>query len=506
MLFNSIEFILFLPIVSIIFFILPHKFRWAWLLLASCYFYISFTPYYILLLLSVVIVDYFMGIFIENSRKKGNIGPKIFLAIGIIFPLIILFIFKYFNFFNDAVKELSHLLHLNYSPKILNLILPIGISFYTFQSISYVIDVYRGTQKAEKHFGIFALFVAFFPQLVAGPIERPENMLHQFYEKQSYDYKRVTDGLKLMAWGFFKKLVIADRVAFVVNEVYNHPHDYWGIYFILATFFFAVQIYCDFSGYSDIAIGSAKVMGFKLMDNFKRPYFSQTMSEFWKRWHISLSTWFRDYLYIPLGGSRTAKWRWQYNLVITFLISGVWHGANWTFIFWGALHVLFILIGIWTGNIRKKIIQTIRLNKLPRTYTVIRISVIFLMVCFAWIFFRANSLTDAFYITQHLFTGVGDLLSAIITLDNERIKTLTDIARGNTILGFSRETYRAEMTIALFSILLMGIFHFLQERGSIKEMLSKKPVLVRWSIYCILILSILFFGVFSSEQFIYFQF
>lgn len=268
----------------------------------------------------------------------------------------------------------------------LKLLLPIGLSFHTFQSLSYVIEVYRGHQKAERNFGIYALYVMFYPQLVAGPIERPKNLLHQFYEEHYFDYQRVVDGLKLMLWGLFKKVVIADRLSVLVNEVYGNPSGHQGFLLVIATVFFAFQIFCDFSGYSDMAIGSAQVMGFKLMDNFNRPYFSKSIAEFWKRWHISLSSWFRDYIYIPLGGNRVPQWRMCCNLFLTFLLSGLWHGANWTFVIWGGLNGFYMVFSILTHDPRKKLVQWTGLDRHPKAHKYLNVMVVFSLVCLGWIF------------------------------------------------------------------------------------------------------------------------
>ena len=408
MIFNSWEFALFFPLVTVLYFVLPHKFRWMLLLLASCLFYMTFIPVYILILLFTIVVDYFAGIFIEKSEGHRR---KVFLTASIIVNVGALVFFKYFNFINGNMLELARLVHWNYPIGALNIILPIGLSFHTFQAMSYTIEVYRGKQKAEKHFGLYSLYVMFYPQLVAGPIERPQNLIHQFKEKHEFDYTNVTEGLKLMAWGLFKKVVIADRLAVVVNRVYRNPEIYPGLPTLIATIFFAFQIYCDFSGYSDIAIGAARVMGFKLMLNFKRPYFSKSISEFWKRWHISLSSWFRDYLYIPLGGSRVSKWRWQYNLLIVFLLSGLWHGANWTFVIWGALNGIYLIASVWTENARAKLVELSGLSKYPETHKLIKMLITFCLVCFAWIFFRANSLKDALFISGHLFNGFTNIFN-----------------------------------------------------------------------------------------------
>ena len=332
MLFNSINFIFFFIIVTFLYFALKHKYRWFLLLGSSCYFYMAFVPIYILILGFTIVIDYFAGIFLETSRGKKK---RLFLLASLIANIGVLCIFKYYNFLNTNLSILLHGAGYQNPIPYLSILLPIGLSFHTFQAMSYTIEVYRGNQKAERNFGIYALYVMFYPQLVAGPIERPQNLIHQFYEKHTFDYSRVVAGLKLMLWGLFKKIVIADRLAIYVNAVYNNPTHHSGITLILATVFFAFQIYCDFSGYSDIAIGAAKIMGFKLMTNFNRPYFSRNISEFWKRWHISLSTWFKDYLYISLGGRRVSIPRWYFNLLFVFLVSGLWHGANWTFLIWG---------------------------------------------------------------------------------------------------------------------------------------------------------------------------
>src|SRR5882724_10012332 len=325
MVFNSLQFLIFFPVITILYFLLKRTGRIYMLLAASCYFYMAFIPVYILILIITILIDYFAGIFIARSEGRKK---KYFLWISIVSTCLVLFIFIYYNFFIGTANDLFTLFHV---PKVLNfanIILPIGLSFHTFQSLSYVIEVYRGRQKAERNFIVYALYVMFYPQLVAGPIERPQNLLHQFYEEHEFSYARVGEGLKQMTWGFFKKVVIADRLSILVDHVYNQAHHYQGWPLIVATYFFTFQIYCDFSGYSDIAIGAAKVMGFKLMDNFKRPYFSKSIPEFWRRWHISLSTWFRDYLYIPLGGNRVNAFRRQLNIFIVFLVSGLWHGAN----------------------------------------------------------------------------------------------------------------------------------------------------------------------------------
>ncbi len=368
--------------------------------------------------------------------------------------------------------------------------LPVGISFYTFQTLSYTIDVYNGRTQAQKHLGIFAVYVSFFPQLVAGPIERSKNLLPQFYIEHKFSFNRIKYGLQQMLWGFFKKVVIADRLAIVVDAVYNNLDDYTGISLLVATLFFAFQIYCDFSGYSDIAIGSARIMGFELMDNFKRPYFSKSILEFWRRWHISLSTWFRDYLYIPLGGSRVVKWRWYYNLFITFIISGLWHGANWTFITWGGLHGIFLILAIILTKPERYIIKMLKLDN-SIIHKIYKVTFTFSLVCFAWIFFRANNISDALYIINNLFIDISDYSD---------IQKMKINLRG---IGVSLN----EILISISLIILMEVYNIYERSGDVWKKLEKKPIWIRWGLYYILLFCILFLAPYSRlNNFIYFQF
>lgn len=450
------------------------------LLAASCIFYMAFIPKYILILAFTIIIDYIAGIMIEKAEGRKR---KIFLIVSIISNVSILAFFKYYNFFSANLNSLFHFLDLKTAIPALKIILPIGLSFHTFQAMSYTIEVYRGGQKAERNLGIYALYVMFFPQLVAGPIERPQNLLHQFYEKHDFNYTNAVNGLRMMLWGFFLKMVVADRLAIFVNNIYNHAAHYSGLPLLLSTYFFAFQIYGDFAGYSFIAIGAAKVMGFTLMDNFNRPYFSQTISEFWKRWHISLSSWFKDYLYIPLGGNRVKKSRWLINLFIVFLISGFWHGAGWNFIIWGSLHGFYLVFSILTENFRNSFVDFIKLIKFPKLYKTVKILITFNLVSFSWIFFRANSLSDAFYIITHLFSGFLSAYNYLI-----QISILKDILLG------------------LFAVLFMEIIHIIQEKISITQLINNKHMAIRWAIYFIMIFGILLFGVFKEMSFIYFQF
>lgn len=479
MLFNSLQFALFFPVVTALYFILPQRYRWFMLLVASCVFYAAFIPAYLLILFVLIAIDYAAGLMIERAAAGQK---RYYLLVSIVSTCLVLFVFKYYGFFNANLSRLAGLIHWNYPVPALNLILPIGLSFHTFQSLSYVIEVYRGKQKAEHHLGIYALYVMFYPQLVAGPIERPGHMLHQFYEHHRFDYQRVTDGLKLMAWGLFKKVVVADRLVYYVDAVYKHPSDQFGIALLTATFFFAFQIYCDFSGYSDIAVGAAKVMGFRLMQNFKRPYFAKSIGEFWQRWHISLSSWFRDYVYIPLGGNRVPFGRWEFNVIVTFLLSGLWHGANWTFVIWGMLHGLYYIAE-----------SAARRSGLAVSSRFFRAAGIFCLVGFAWIFFRASSLSDALCVIRRLPTGYVYMVN---NLDNYRFFGLM----------LARQGLRPFL-LAWLGIMVLSIVELIQRRGSIIARVRRLPPAVRWALYYALIMSIVLFGAFDRNyQFIYFQF
>jgi D-alanyl-lipoteichoic acid acyltransferase DltB (MBOAT superfamily) len=487
MLFNSLSFLIFFPIVTLFYFLIPHRYRWFFLLMASWVFYMAFLPIYILILALTIAIDYAAGLLIERTEGRRK---KVFLIISIVSTCGAIFVFKYFNFFNSNLAQVAHFLHWNYPIESLSLILPVGISFYTFQGISYVIEVYRGHQKAETHIGIFALYISFYPQLVAGPIERPGNLLPQFYEKHSYEDQRVMDGLKLMVWGFFKKVVVADRLALVVDQVYQDPTQFNGFPLIAGALFFGIQVYCDFSGYSDIAIGSAQVMGFRLMDNFNRPFHSTSMAEFWRRWHISLMTWFRDYVYIPLGGNRVGKWRWYFNIFVTFTLSGLWHGAHWGMIIWGSLNGCYLIFSDWTKDLRGKGIQTIRLDRFPKFHRGLKIAFAFLLFCFTLIIFRSKTLSDAFYVITHLGAGLGS---------SEGVKTSMGV-----LYDLSFDRY--QLIFTLLSIVIMVLIERMEPLRNMRQMFSKKPILFRWAMYYFIILFLIFFGEYNDQAFIYFQF
>ncbi len=461
MLFNSLQFLLFFIVVTILYYKLPHAHRWKLLLVASCYFYMIFMPIYILILGFTIVVDYWAGICIENSKNEKK---RLYLIASLVANIGVLAFFKYWNFLNDNISLVLHKLSISNPVPYTSILLPIGLSFHTFQAMSYTIEVYRGKQKAEKHFGLYSLYVLFYPQLVAGPIERPQNVLPQFYEVKKWNWERVKEGILLMSFGFFKKVVIADRLAIVVGDAYSNPNHSNGLTLLLATLFFTIQIYCDFSGYSDIAIGSAKVMGFKLMDNFKTPYFSKNISDFWNRWHISLSTWFKDYLYIPLGGNRVAEWHWYINILVVFIVSGFWHGANYTFLVWGALHGFYLVI----YNVFKKYIKV----TIPDILGVI---VTFFLASFAWIFFRANNLSDAILIIKEI--GESSYKQHLLTSMN-----------WNEIV---------------FSFILIVLL-FCKEKW-LYTLPSKNNTLFYSFVFTMVTLCY-FFGEFTLNQFIYFQF
>jgi D-alanyl-lipoteichoic acid acyltransferase DltB (MBOAT superfamily) len=488
MLFNSLDFLIFFPITTWLYFVLPQRYRGLFLLLASCIFYMFFIPVYILILGVTILIDYWAGRFIETSRADQK---KVWLWSSVLATCLVLFVFKYFNFFSASIAAIGNFFGATYSVATLSLILPIGLSFHTFQSLSYVIEVYRGRQKAEKNFWTYALYVMFYPQLVAGPIERPQNLLKQFYEKHEFLVGRVVEGLQWIVWGFFKKMVIADRLAIFVNAIYAQPQNYSGPYLLMGTVFFAFQIYCDFSGYTDIARGCAKVLGFRLMQNFDQPYTAKSISEFWRRWHISLSTWFRDYVYIPLGGKRGGSWQWSGNLMLVFLLSGLWHGANWTFVAWGALNGFYMVFSVWTQPLRAQIEVILQVRRYLRLYQVWNVAVTFSLVCFAWIFFRAHSIHDAFYIVKNLGSGW--------------TAQVFNIPAFKTTLE-SMGSHHWEFGVALISIIFLQGLYYFQRHHPVDILFQKLGVFGRWSIYTAAVLIIVIFGVYQKNQFIYFQF
>jgi D-alanyl-lipoteichoic acid acyltransferase DltB (MBOAT superfamily) len=487
MFFNSLDFAIFFPIVFILYWALSQnlKQRNAFILIVSYIFYGWWNWKFLSLIIISSFVDYFVGKRLgkeENQKKRKSL-----LILSLFVNLGFLIYFKYFNFFIESFVDAFSLFGKELEITTLEIILPVGISFYTFQTLSYTVDIYKKKFQPTNDIIAFFAFVAFFPQLVAGPIERASHLLPQFFEKYKFNYQQVKSGLLLMLWGLFKKMVIADRVALLVNETYNNVGNYYGVEFVVGTIFFAFQIYCDFSGYSDIAIGASRTMGFDLMKNFDSPYFSKSITEFWRRWHISLSTWFRDYVYIPLGGSRNGKYRTYLNLFLVFLVSGIWHGAAMTFVIWGAVHGIIIVLEKATGSFRKNIFKSIKLTKNNLVGRLFFMTITFVIVCFAWIFFRANSLADAYAIVGKIFA-----------FDKGEKTIITEI-------GMDASNFYA----ALIFIALMIIFEIIHKRKSMVVTLAKQNILVRWSFYLIAALVLVVFGIYGSydeSQFIYFQF
>ena len=497
MVFNSIEFLIFFPVVLFLYFVLPQKLRWILLLSASYYFYVSWNLSLIWLILFTTAVSYLSAILIGNLKEKYPNGEKrgrerFWLILTLLVSLGVLFFFKYFNFLSDSVNAIANLFRAEQAdPLVLNLILPVGISFYTFQTLSYVIDIYRGSIKPERHFGYYALYVSFFPQLVAGPIERPENLIPQLHEKHRFEWSNAIPGLRKMLIGFFKKVVVADLLATYVNAVYNAPSEATGFGVLLATVLFAFQIYCDFAGYTDIAIGCAEVMGIRLMQNFDRPYISESIQEFWRRWHISLSSWFKDYIYFPLGGSRCKKWRHMLNICIVFFVSGLWHGAAWTFVIWGLLHGIYQVIGHFTKKPREKMWRALHVDPSCKAVRLLKRFNTFLLVSFAWIFFRANSFSDLLILLKKLFTDWSLEASYFAgTLDHMEL----------TVIG---------IVTSVLSILVMNRMDLHRlgaptlSDGRVRVQSASRYVLIVWTVVLAWLLLLMGDG---ASSFIYFQF
>lgn len=477
MFFNSLDFAIFFPVVFILYWLVSQKLflRNLLILIASYVFYGWWDWRFLFLIVISSIVDFIVGQKLykaENLKKRKGL-----LIISLAVNLGFLVYFKYMNFFIETFVDSFRLFGKELEVSTLNIILPVGISFYTFQTLSYTIDIYRKQLEPTKDWLAFFSFVAFFPQLVAGPIERASHLLPQFYKTYKFNYNLVKSGLLLMAFGLFKKMVIADRAAILVNQVYNNPTDYYGYETILATILFAFQIYCDFSGYSDIAIGAARTMGFDLMKNFDSPYFSKSITEFWRRWHISLSTWFRDYVYIPLGGSRNGKYRTYANLFIVFLVSGLWHGAAMTFVIWGGIHGVFIVV--------EKALTTFRMTIFKQRNVLnyfIALPFTFFIVCFAWIFFRANNFSDA-----------------ILIINNSlQIKDTQNI--------FNLGVEKTELNLLFIMVVLLLCFELFHKNYNAIKQLNRLFIPVRYTVYCLIIIVLIVFREVSISEFIYFQF
>ena len=472
MVFNSIEFLIFLPFVVALFYVLPQKARWLMLLAASCVFYMWFVPKYIFILLFTIVVDYAAGLLMEryagHPRKK-----KTFFIASIVSTLTVLLVFKYLNFLTENLDLLCASLGME-THLMTHIILPIGLSFHTFQSMSYVIEVYRGHQKAERHFGYYALYVMFFPQLVTGPIERPANLLRQLHEKKEFRYENISKGMRLILFGFFIKMVVADHLGEYVDEVYGHLDEYNSWTVLCCMVFYSFQIYCDFFGYSTIALGSAKLMGFDITDNFKSPYLSKNIAEFWHRWHISLSTWFRDYVYIPLGGSRVKFGRWMFNILVVFVLSGIWHGAAWTFLLWGLAHGLLHIV-------EKVLRDRIPTKELHSKWLKISVDALcmlktFVLVTLFWVMFRAT--------------------------DFEHLKAIFVTAFTN-FHGGEQMSVKPGMWIYLGLFILSDI---VLRNTRFDLWCDNKPLAVRWAIYAVLVFMVIACSSVFNFPFIYFQF
>ena len=498
MLFHSAPFLIFFPVVLLVHFVLPKRLRYIWLLIASYYFYMSWNPAYALLMLTSTVITYLSGLMIARCRvgAKGVWrSPKLYVGLSFAINLVILFFFKYYQFAAQSLVAVLDGIGISWQPPVLDVLLPVGISFYTFQALSYTMDVYRGDVPVERNFLRYALFVSFFPQLVAGPIERSGSLLRQLKEDHPFEPENFKTGALMMLWGYFQKMVIADRAAILVNQVYGNYAAYAGYSLIVATILFAVQIYCDFGGYSAIAIGAAKILGIDLMQNFRQPYLALSVTDFWRRWHISLSTWFRDYLYIPLGGNRKGLARKYLNVLITFLLSGLWHGANWTYVVWGGLNGLLQILGDLKNRLLKRLPTPANKPLVKRdcySYRMFQRIVTFSLICLTWVFFRAESLAQAMDIFRQMFSG------------------------GNPWIFFDGTLYtlglsRLELGILLASIGVLLAVDIAHEHGvSLRARLAEQNLPFRWLVYLAAILFILIYGVYGvgydASQFIYFQF
>ncbi len=486
--FTTLTFILFLFIVFTIYWRLnSRRIQNIFLVVVSYIFYGWWDYRFCILLFGSSLIDYCIGLALDKTEK--TLLRRYLLIISLVFNLSLLGFFKYWNFFIDSFSSSLAILGWSLDTITVDVILPVGISFYTFQTLSYTVDIYRRQLRPATNLINYLCYVSFFPQLVAGPIERATYFLPQVLSNRSFKYSLATDGCRQILWGFFKKMAIADNLAPIVERAYSNPNAMSGPQLVFATFAFALQVYCDFSAYSDIAIGTAKLFGFDLMRNFAYPYFSQTMAEFWRRWHISLSTWLRDYVYIPLGGSRVTSIRSYFNVMITFFISGLWHGASWNFIVWGGIHGSLILVEkLWTGKQTLRVTDTPGGEQLfPRPKVLLRILTTFTFTCFAWIFFRAKNISDALLIVKKIIKDIFDLSA---------YKSIKSILEASEL----------DQKILLGLLVTFIVIEWLQRRYPHALILEKKPVYIRWAIYTILIWITLFWGTWNTGQFVYFQF
>lgn len=496
MLFNSIEFLIFFPLVCLLYYLIPHRFRCAFLLLCSYFFYMCWNPKYALLLLTSTVITYAFGLLIESAdrmeEEDGKVRrKKLYVALSFVGNLAILFFFKYYTFAADTIVRLLRTVGIQARIPVFDLVLPVGISFYTFKVLSYTMDVYRKEICAERNFLKYALYVSFFPQIAAGPIERSKNLLTQMNEKHKFEFEKVRSGLLLMLYGYFQKVVLSEYLAIVVNNVYDSYKDRTGFQLLVATILFAFQIYCDFDSYSNIAVGAAQVMGFRTMENFNTPYLAESVADFWRRWHISLSGWFRDYLYIPLGGNRKGEFRRQLNLMIVFFVSGLWHGASWHFVVWGCINGAWQIIGRWLKPARKKIKERFHVDETVFSHKLLRILITFGLIDFSWIFFRADFRQGLAVIKKIIRIGGGWLTWG----DNMKDMGLT--YQTVILLG-----------IGLLILLLADLCKY--KKIDLIEVICRQGLWLRWLVYLFGIFGILIFGVYGpgydAQAFIYFQF
>ena len=494
MLFNSLDFLIFFPIVVLIDFIIPRKIRYIWLLVASYYFYMCWNTKYALLIGISTLITYISGLIIGKCQKGWS--KKLVVALSFVSNLGILVFYKYFDFILENINAVLGKCNMQLVSNPFDIILPVGISFYTFQALSYTVDVYRKEVEPEKNPLKYALFVSFFPQLVAGPIERSKNLLNQVKNIENikvWNYDRVANGFILMVFGMFQKMVIADRVSVFVDSVYNNLHAVGTMETVFAAVGFSIQIYCDFAAYSTIAIGAAKVMGFELMENFDTPYFAASIKEFWRRWHISLSSWFKDYLYIPLGGNRKGKIRKYFNLMVTFLVSGLWHGASWNYVVWGGLHGIYQVFGEILAPVRKKLVKVFKVNDGVFSYKLGQILFTFSLTSLTWVFFRAETIREALYFFKRMFTV------------------------WNPWVFFNEGLYeygldRVEVNILFAALIVLLLAELLKyfKKQRISEFLMEQNLWFRWIVVIGMIVACVVYGEygisFDSNQFIYFQF
>lgn len=505
MLFNTIQFVIFFCCIFFLYYRTPKQHRYLILLFSSYYFYSCWKLEALYLIMGSTLIDFYLGRKLEEAEEQTQRKKYLYLSVGSNF--LVLFIFKYFEFFSPAFKSIFEYWNLNYPLNNVEIFLPLAISFYTLQKISYCVDVYYKKIPAEKHLGHFALFVAFWPQLVAGPIERAGNIIPQLKKHHEFDYQRVTDGLRLMLWGFFKKIVIADRLAAIVNLGYSNTETTPGIILLVSTYFFAFQIYCDFSGYTDIARGSAKIFGIDLMENFRLPYYARTLSEYWKRWHISLSTWFKDYVYIPLGGNRVSKPRWYFNIFMVFFLSGVWHGANWNFLAWGALHGIMMVFAVFTMKERTRLASFFKIDKNPAFLNCWKIFWTFHLLLLGRVFFRATTISDAFNILKSFVFKIPQELSHLFNSFVLGTANATNLFSNFSLVDTG--VNKRDFVIGALLILLLETIHFLSRKDTlaIEERIGSFNKFFRRTAYYAALVLIFALGTYGTqEQFIYFHF